>query len=97
MNAIAPAQVAFMKQVGMPLATEATITYTEILPLRRLGYFTLADFVPRVVAYEVATLVEMHPSAKGVRMVLTLTRCTMTFGRNARSWVGRASCASLRR
>jgi hypothetical protein len=46
MNAIAPAQVAFMKQVGMPLATEATITYTEILPLRRLGYFTLADFVP---------------------------------------------------
>src|ERR1700751_3489661 len=36
MTAVAPEQVAFMKRAGMPLATECTITYTEISPPTRL-------------------------------------------------------------
>jgi hypothetical protein len=72
MTATASPQVAFMKQAGMPLSTEAMITFTEVLPLRRLGYLHLVDFVPGVAPYEVATLVELHPIAEGVRMILAL-------------------------
>jgi uncharacterized protein YndB with AHSA1/START domain len=74
MTATAPSQVAFMKNAGMPLATEAKITFTDVVPLRRLAYLTLADFVPGVAAYEVATQVELFPIPTGVRMVLTIDR-----------------------
>jgi uncharacterized protein YndB with AHSA1/START domain len=70
MTATAPDQVAFMKQAGMPLSTEARVTYTEVTPPRRLGYTTLADFVPGVAPYDVATLVELHADGDTVRMVL---------------------------
>lgn len=72
MTATAPEQIAFMKQAGMPLATEAKVTYTEVEPERRLAYTTLADFIPDVPAYEVATIVELIAVADGVQMVLTL-------------------------
>src|SRR5262252_9620085 len=42
MTAIDPPQVNFMKKAGMPLTTEARITFTEIVPLRRLAYVHLA-------------------------------------------------------
>jgi uncharacterized protein YndB with AHSA1/START domain len=74
MTATAPDQVAFMKRAGMPLATEATITFTEVVPLRRLAYLTLADFVPGVAAYDIAAQVELFPVAAGVRMVLAFDR-----------------------
>ena len=47
------------------------ITYTEIVPLRRLAYVHLADFIPGVEPYDVATVVELQPTADGVRMTLT--------------------------
>jgi uncharacterized protein YndB with AHSA1/START domain len=72
MTAVAEEQVAFMKQAGMPLTTEARITFTEVDPPRRLAYEHLADFIPGVKPYDVATVVELHPLAKGVRMVLTI-------------------------
>lgn len=71
MTAIDPPQVAFMKKAGMPLTTEARITYTEVVPLRRLAYIHLADFIPGVDPYDVATVVELQPAAEAVRMVLT--------------------------
>ena len=71
MTAVAPEQVAFMQRAGMPLATEARVTYTEVSPPHRLAYKTLADFVPGVEAYEVATLVELRPTPDGVRLTLT--------------------------
>jgi uncharacterized protein YndB with AHSA1/START domain len=74
MTATAPSQVAFMQRAGMPLATEATITFTEVVPLRRLAYLTLADFIPGVAPYEVAAQVELVPVAAGVRMTLTFDR-----------------------
>jgi uncharacterized protein YndB with AHSA1/START domain len=72
MTAVAPAQIEFMKKAGMPLTTEARITYTEIAPGQRLAYENWVDFIPGVESYAVATLVELHPSDDGVRMVLTL-------------------------
>ena len=71
MTAIDPPQVAFMKKAGMPLTTEARITFTEIVPLRRLAYVHLADFIPGVEPYDVATLVELETTSRGVRMVLS--------------------------
>jgi uncharacterized protein YndB with AHSA1/START domain len=72
MTAIAPEQIEFMKKAGMPLTTESLVTYTEVEPLRRLGFKQMADFIPGVKPYEVATTVELETSPQGVRLVLTL-------------------------
>ena len=71
MTAINPPQIEFMKKAGMPLTQECRITYTEIVPLRRLAYVHLTDFIPGVEPYDVATVVELQPTADGVRMTLT--------------------------
>lgn len=71
MTATAPAQIAFMENAGMPLTTEARVTYTEVAPPRRLKYLHLADFIPGVEPYDVATTIELHDDGAGVRMVLT--------------------------
>ena len=71
MTATGPDQVHFMKSAGMPLTTEGRITYTEVVERKRLAYTHLADFIPRVEPYDVATVVEFHLLGKDVRMVLT--------------------------
>lgn len=71
MTAIGPDQVEFMKQAGMPLTTEARLTYDEIAPNRRLAYTHLADFIPGVEPYDIAHAIELHPKGQGVRLVLT--------------------------
>jgi uncharacterized protein YndB with AHSA1/START domain len=71
MTATAPAQVEFMKNAGMPLTNEVRITYTEVVNQRRLGYIHLADFIPGVEPYDVATLVEFRSNGSSVHMVLT--------------------------
>ena len=71
MTAVGPEQVQFMKNAGMPPTTEAKITYSEVVPGKRLAYIHLADFVPGVKPYDVATLVEFFTDGNGVRMVLT--------------------------
>jgi uncharacterized protein YndB with AHSA1/START domain len=71
MTATAPDQVEFMKQAGMPTATDVSIVYTAIEPRRRLEYKSLADFIPGTEPYEVETTVVLDPRPDGVRMVLT--------------------------
>ena len=72
MTATAPDQIEFMKKSGMPLTTETRILFTEIVPQQRLAYTNIVDFVPGVMPYEVATIVEFETSPHGVRMVLTM-------------------------
>jgi hypothetical protein len=60
-----------MKRAGMPLTSEFRVTYTEVSPPSRLAYKTLADFVPGVAPYEVATVVELKATADGVKLVIT--------------------------
>ena len=72
MTATAPDQIEFMRKTGMPQTTETRIIYTEVMPLQRLAYRNIVDFVPGVAPYEVATVVEFQKSAQGVRMVLTM-------------------------
>ena len=64
-------QIEFMKNQGMPLVTEARLTFTEVTKERRLAYLHLADFIPGVEPYDVATLVELEPAPSGVKMRLT--------------------------
>jgi uncharacterized protein YndB with AHSA1/START domain len=73
MTASAPEQVAFMRQAGMPLATEVSLVYTEVEHLRRLSYTMSTDFVPDVEPYESATRVSFAPGSDGVHMVLSFS------------------------
>jgi hypothetical protein len=58
--------------MGLPLATEARLIYREISPHRRLAYDHVADFVPGVAAYDIATEVELFAVESGVRMVVMI-------------------------
>jgi uncharacterized protein YndB with AHSA1/START domain len=64
-------QIDFLKKAGMPATTESRLTYTEVVPRRRLAYSQLADFIPGVEPYEVPTTVELESTPLGVRMTLT--------------------------
>lgn len=70
MTAIAPEQVAFMEQHGMPLSTTSRKTFTEVDEPTRLAYTSLIDFVPDHAPYEHLTVVELTPTDEGtiVRM-----------------------------
>jgi uncharacterized protein YndB with AHSA1/START domain len=72
MTADAPDQIDFLKKAGMPLTTESLATYTDVVPLHRLAFTQLADFIPGVKPYDVATNVELETIPQGVRLVLTL-------------------------
>ncbi len=72
MTAVDPPQVEFMKKAGMPLTTEARLTYTEIVPGKTIAYTHRADFIPGVAPYTVGNRVEFYAAGGNVRMVLTL-------------------------
>ena len=71
MTATAPDQKDFLKKAGMAQTTTSRLVFTEVTPPRRLAYTQLADFIPGVLAYEVAITVELDKTSQGVRMVLT--------------------------
>jgi len=74
MSATGRAQLEFMKKAGMPLTNEHLIVYTEVVPMSRLGFSHLVDFVPGIEPYDVAILVEIRETMRDVRIVLTIDR-----------------------
>lgn len=72
MTAVAPEQVAFMEQQGMPLAIESRKYFTEIAEPTRLGYRSVVDFVPDHEPYEQLTEIELEPVAGGTRVVMSV-------------------------
>jgi uncharacterized protein YndB with AHSA1/START domain len=72
MTAIAPEQIEFLKKAGMQLTTPSRITFVEVVPMQRLAFTQVADFIPGVKPYEVAHSVDFETSGQGVRMVLTM-------------------------
>lgn len=72
MTAVAAPQIEFMNKAGMPLTTEARITFKEVRAPHRLVYAHLADFIPGVAPYDVETVLELEPASNGARLVLTL-------------------------
>lgn len=71
MSAVGPEQKMFMEQAGMPVTTECTVTYVDVVPNSRLEYTTLTDFIPGVDPYEAATVIQFEPADAGVRLVVT--------------------------
>ena len=71
MTAVAPDMVAFMQKNGMPTSTPATATYDQVLPMTRLAYRHLVDFVPGRLPYETRMIVEFLPQGQEVTMRLT--------------------------
>ena len=59
---------------GMPVATPAMVTYSEISPLKRLAYNHLVDFVPGVPPYHTALAVDFAEADDHSTMVLTFQR-----------------------
>lgn len=72
MTAVAPEQVAFMEQNGMPLTTESRKHFTEVAEPGRLGYRSLIDFVPDHAPYEQLTEVELEAVEGGTRVRMTM-------------------------
>jgi uncharacterized protein YndB with AHSA1/START domain len=71
MIAAAPEMVEFMKKANMPVQTENTIRYREVVPNKRLVYAHSTDFIKDVPPYDVTHTVELFPKGDSVRMVLT--------------------------
>jgi uncharacterized protein YndB with AHSA1/START domain len=71
MTATEPDQIEFLKKAGMPITSEHRLTFTEIVPQQRLAYDHVADFIPGVKPYDMATLVEFEVGPQGVKMTLT--------------------------
>jgi len=84
MTATGPEQKEFMARAGMPLSTECRLAFTDVTPPRRLAYETLADFIPGVAPYAIATLLELEASGQGTRLVLTFDAM------HDEVWTGRA-------
>lgn len=72
MTAIATDQIEFLKKAGMSLTTPSRVTYVDVVPMKRLAFTQIADFIPGVKPYEVAHSVDFETASPGVRMVLTL-------------------------
>lgn len=72
MTATSPPQVALMRSVGMPLASEFHKTFTEIAPQTRLAYLTLIDFVPDHAPYKHLTTIDIEPVGDRTHLVMTL-------------------------
>ena len=83
MTAMAPEQVEFMKNAGLPLTNESRKTFTEVAPPKRLAYRSLIDFVPGHEPYEHLTVVDIEPD--GDRTKVTMTVEPMHDG----EWTGR--------
>ena len=72
MIATAPAQIAYMKKAGMPLAQETRAFYADVTPPRRLAFTHIVDFVPGVETYESSTIVELAARGSDTQLVLTV-------------------------
>ena len=72
MTAVAPEQIAFMEQYGMPLATQSRKVFTEVASSDRLGYRSLIDFVPDHETYEQLTEIDLMEVEGGTRVVMKM-------------------------
>jgi uncharacterized protein YndB with AHSA1/START domain len=70
MTATDPQTIAFMRSAGMPVTTSVRLTYTAIEPRTRLAYINVADFVPGVAPYDVATEVAFRADGPNVHLTI---------------------------
>lgn len=71
MKATGKEQIAALKQMGVPLTSSASNTYTEVTPPRRLAFRTRVDFIPGAEPSEVLSEVEFLAVPGGTKVVFT--------------------------
>ena len=74
MMAVAAAQVAALKALGLPLPTHARSVYLEVAAPRRLAMKAHIDFIPDVDPYDITMTVEFRSVRGGTKLVFTSTR-----------------------
>jgi uncharacterized protein YndB with AHSA1/START domain len=74
MTAVAPEQIAFMEQYGMPLSTVSRKLFTEVEEPARLAYRSVVDFVPDHEPYEQLTEVDLEEVDGGTRVIMTVEK-----------------------
>ncbi len=72
LTATAPEQVAFVRDLGLPVSSEFQRTYTEVWAPTRLGYLSRIDFVPGQEPYEHLTVLEIESAENQTTLVMTL-------------------------
>ena len=72
MTATAPDKIAFMRNLGMPLSTQFSKTFTEVSPPTRLAYLSMIDFVADQEPYEHLTVVDIEPAGDRTKVVMTV-------------------------
>jgi uncharacterized protein YndB with AHSA1/START domain len=71
MTAIGAEQIKAVEQAGMPAANRHRVTFTKVVPEKRLDYLHRVDFIPSKEPYDLAHSVELFQGPDGVRMVLS--------------------------
>ena len=72
MRATAPEQIAFVRNLGLPVSNEFHRTLTELVPPTRLSYVSVIDFVPDHAPYEHLTTIDIEPVGDRANVVMTL-------------------------
>jgi hypothetical protein len=70
MTVVGAAQKRGMQEAGLPLTTEARLTFNRIALRNSIFYTHRADFIPGVAPYDVPNTVEFHREEGGVRVVV---------------------------
>jgi uncharacterized protein YndB with AHSA1/START domain len=72
MTATGPEQVAFVRNLGMPLSNEFCRTYAEVAPPARLAYVSVIDFVPDHEPYEHLTTIDLESAGERTNLGMTI-------------------------
>ena len=72
MTATGPEQVAFVRNLGLPLSSEFRRTFTEVRPPARLAYLSVIDFVPDHEPYEHLTVIDIESAGERTHVVMTI-------------------------
>ena len=72
LTATAPEQVAFVRDLGLPLTSEFRRTFTGVAAPTRLAYLSLIDFVPSQDSYEHLTVIDIEPAGERTKVAMTI-------------------------
>ena len=72
LTAVAPEQIAFMQQYGLPLSNQSRKTFTEINAPNRIAYESLADFIPDHEPYQQLTVVDLAEADGGTAVTMRM-------------------------
>ena len=72
MIATDPDTIRFIGKAGMPFEQAVSVTFGDVVPLRRLVLSTRVDFVPGMASYAVESSIELEQEGSQVHMTIHL-------------------------